>query len=260
MLGLQKGIRPDRSWYPSCQILGLRIPRGIARWVCDFLMDRRQRVKLSSNCFSKWGTIPSGVPQGTKLGRWRFILMISDLHPLGSDVWKYVDDTTLTVVVPRGGQSGMEVAVNAVEQWSTIKKLQLNVDKRKELVIDFEKVKHHFDAVTVNSQEPERIDSVKLLGVTITNMLQWNCHVLDVIQKAKKRIYFLILLKCANVRAHDIICFYLTCIRPVLEYCAPLYHHALPDSCSSFFQAPKPHRNALRYIRRLVSVQLIHNL
>ena len=102
----------------------------------------------------------------------------------------------------------------------------------KELVIDFKKVKHHLDAVTVNSQELERVDSVKLLGVTITNTLQWNCHVLDVIQKANKRIYFLILLKHANVPVHDIICFYLTCIRPVLEYCAPLYHHALPDYLS----------------------------
>ena len=31
----------------------------------------------------------------------------------------------------------MQVAVNAVQQWSTINKLQLNVDKCKELVIDF---------------------------------------------------------------------------------------------------------------------------
>ena len=190
-------------------------------WITEFLMDRRQRVKLSSDCFSEWGAVPSGVPQGTKRGGWLFILMINDLHPSGSDVWKYVDDTTLAEVVPRGGQSGMQVAVNAVEQWSTINKLQLNADKCKELVIDFKKVKHHFDAVTVNSQELERVDSVKLLGVTITNTLQWNCHVLDVIQKANKRIYFLILLKRANVPAHDIICFYLTCIRPVLEYCAP---------------------------------------
>ena len=60
-------------------------------------------------------------------------------------------------------------------------------------------------------------------------MLQWNCHVLEVIKKANKRMYFLTLLKRANVPAHDIICFYRTCIRPVLEYCAPLYHHALPD-------------------------------
>ena len=32
-----------------------------------------------------------------------------------------------------------------------------------------------------------------------------------------------------NVPAPYIICFYLICIRPVLEYCAPLYNHALPD-------------------------------
>ena len=42
----------------AAKILGLRVPRGIARWVCDFLMDRRQRVKLSSDCFSEWGTVP----------------------------------------------------------------------------------------------------------------------------------------------------------------------------------------------------------
>ena len=123
----------------------------------------------------------------------------------------------------------MEVAVNAVEQWSTINKLQLNADKCKELVIDFKKVKHHFDAVTVNSQELERVDSIKLLGVTITNTLQCNCHVLDVIQKAIKRIYFLILVKRANVPAHDIIYFCLTCIRPVLEYCDP---PSPPPSCT----------------------------
>ena len=44
----------------------------------------------------------------------------------------------------------MQVAVNTVEQWSTINKLQLNADKSKELIIDFKKVKHHFDPVTLN--------------------------------------------------------------------------------------------------------------
>ena len=33
--------------------------------------------------------------------------MINDLGPPGSDVCKYVDDTTLAEVVPRGGQSGI---------------------------------------------------------------------------------------------------------------------------------------------------------
>ena len=36
------------------KVLSLHIPRGVARWIIDFLMDRSQRVKLSHNCFSEW--------------------------------------------------------------------------------------------------------------------------------------------------------------------------------------------------------------
>ena len=39
----------------------LPIPRGIARWVVHFLSDRKQRVKLSNDCYSEWGHVPSGV-------------------------------------------------------------------------------------------------------------------------------------------------------------------------------------------------------
>ena len=154
----------------AAKILELHIPRGIACWVCDFLMDRRQRVKLSNDCFSEWGTIPSGVPQGTKLGPWLFVLMINDLHPSRSDAWKYVDYTTLAEVVPRGGQSAMQETA-AVEAWSNTNKLQLNADKCKELRIDFKRSKEQFDVLNVNSKELEQVDSVKVLGVTISNTL-----------------------------------------------------------------------------------------
>ena len=45
-------------------------------------------------------------------------------------------------------------------------------------------------------------------------------------------MYFLILLKRARVPINDIVNFYSTCIRPVLEYCAPVFHHALPTYLS----------------------------
>ena len=41
-------------------------------------------------------------------------------------------------------------------------------------------------------------------------------------------MYFLILLRRARVPVNDIVSFYSTCIRSVLEYCAPIFHHALP--------------------------------
>ena len=37
---------------------GLNMPHSIKAWVTDFLTNQHQRIKLSSNCFSEWGSVP----------------------------------------------------------------------------------------------------------------------------------------------------------------------------------------------------------
>ena len=56
------------------------IPNHILCWIADFLMDRRQRVKLAQDCFCY---IPTGFPPWTKLGptcTWLFLIKIIDLN------------------------------------------------------------------------------------------------------------------------------------------------------------------------------------
>ena len=70
-------------------------------WVADFLTNKQQHVKLSER-FSEWGQVPAGVPQGTELGPWLFLLVISDLNIPDVLTWKYVDDTTFAEIVLSG--------------------------------------------------------------------------------------------------------------------------------------------------------------
>ncbi len=87
---------------------GLDIPLWVLNWVTDFLSNRYQRVKLSTVCYSDWGSVPSGVPQGTKLGPWLFLLMINDLRVPNVSTWKYVDDTSIAETVPKEALSNAQ--------------------------------------------------------------------------------------------------------------------------------------------------------
>jgi hypothetical protein len=217
------------------KVIQLSVPSFVKKWILDFLSNRLQRVKLSNDCFSEWGGVPSGVPQGTKLGPWLFILMINDLRTPERDCWKYFDDTTISEVVSKGNTSTMQNSVDVVQNWSITNKLQLHDSKTKckELRFCFTRSDHAslHESVVVCGNQLEVVTHARILGLTISSDLKWNKHILNTIKKANKWFYFIVQLKRAKVPTADILNFYCACIRQVLEYYCQVYttmgYHAI---------------------------------
>jgi hypothetical protein len=160
--------------------------------------------------------------------------MINDLDIDNHGIWKYVDDTTTSEIVHKDAAcSNAQNIPNKVMSWSSENIAQLNPDKCKELRISFFNQPRAFDPVVVDGKELDVVDTVELLGVTLTNQLTWNHHIEKVIKKASKRLYFLVQLKRAKLPIEDLVLFYITCIRFVIDYAIPEFYCSLPQYLKS---------------------------
>ena len=228
------------------------IPDAVISWITNFLTSRKQRVKLGQHCFWEWGVVPAGLPQGTKLGPWLFIIMINELDVPGTDLWKYVDDTNISETISKNQDSHIQAAVDTLASRVTEDKFQLNETKCKELLINFNTNNPtSFDPVVVNGMPIDLVTSAKILGLNISNDLKWNCHIDSIIKKAKKRLYSLSQLKRSDLGTRELVQFFCTCIRPITEYACPVFHDGLPVYLSNELEGVQ--KRAMRIIFPLCS-------
>ena len=129
------------------------------------------------------------MPQGTKLGPSLFILMIDDINTSNTELWKYVDDTTIAECVDKKEDSRIQSDVEELIAKSNQNKFQLNESKCKELRISFAKSAADFAPIVINGKAIEVVSTVKLLGLNISSDLRWNCHVAHYIKPTWRRSF-----------------------------------------------------------------------
>lgn len=191
-------------------------------------------------------SVNAGVPQGTKLGPILFLIMVNDLIPLKSDYWKYVDDMSISEVIPRNGVSNMQSELDHISSWATNNYMKLNMKKCKELRKSFLHDKPNLSQLYIDGAPIDTVDSAKVLGVSLQNDLKWKSHVDNITKKAAKRLYIIRVLKRNGLPVDDLITILKTLIRSVLQYSCPVWHSSLPTYLSDKIE--KIQRRAFRII------------
>ena len=109
------------------KLIDLGVRRSLISWVCDFLTNRRQAVKIGETR-SEWAYVISRVLQSTNLGPILFLVMINDLE-LKSDYsshWKFVDDVTISEVVTTSNESHLQSDLDDLQRWASENDMKLN--------------------------------------------------------------------------------------------------------------------------------------
>ena len=107
--------------------------------------------------------------------------------------------------------------VTAIRNWMSCNFLTLNASKCKYMLVSWSRI-HQYPQLYLADQPLECVQSCKYLGVTITSTLSWSDHIQSVRNKSRRLLGLLYCQFYPNADTVTLHQFYLSCIRPHLEY------------------------------------------
>ncbi|KAI4882420.1 hypothetical protein NFI96_021740 [Prochilodus magdalenae] len=179
-------------------LLGLNT--SLSNWILDFLTGRPQSVRIGRNT-SSTTTLCTGAPQDCVLSPLLFTLLTHDCAAMHSSnhIIKSADDTTVVSLISKNDESAYREEVQRLTDWCKTNNLSLNVDKTKEMVVDFRRTRCDHTPLHIDGSAVEIVKSPKFLGVHLAEDLTWSLNTSTITKKAQQRLYFLRRLRKAHL-------------------------------------------------------------
>ena len=252
----------DRVWHNGLcfKLLKLKIPLTMVRFIKAFLSERCARVKIQDH-FSRPISPAAGVPQGSCLSPLLYLLYCYDIpNPLNKRLFLalFADDTAYWCV----GRTAREVfrnlqrQITALETWMRRWRILPNAQKTQLILF------RHRSKTRKSSQDNRHRSiilwneavfakrTVKYLGITFSDIMNWRAHCRDVICRARIRMNLLVRLR-GRLKGCDFCTLrftYKAFIRPLFEYAAPALYPVLGSASNGYMSLE---RRILRRIARL---------
>lgn len=190
-------------------------------WFKSYLSSRQYMTKING-ISSESITSKYGVPQGSILGPYLFLIYINDLCNLkiNGRLYSYADDTVLvtdsryTYIL----HSLVQDDVNKIARWLNVNRLVINTEKTKYMIFSFQP--QYVDevlSVSINNRVLERVYEIKYLGTILDSKLTWYKHTLYLAGKLRKLNYVFYYLSQIFTTKH-LHRLYLSLYQPVLIY------------------------------------------
>ena len=168
----------------------------LLKWICHYLLDRKQRVVLNGRC-SESSAVTSGVPQGSVLGPLLFLIYFDGITgvslSLGSSIDLYADNLLLyRIIRDERDFISLQMDIDKVADWIGENHVSLNISKCKSMVISHKRIRSvPEESLQLDGQPPEQVEEFKYLGVILNSTLNWFAHIQSVCSKACRLVGYL---------------------------------------------------------------------
>ena len=189
-------------------------------WIRNYLLNRQSYVRLDDSNSERHIT-NIGVPQGSIIGPFLFLIYINDLPNISNTLKStlFADDTTFSF--SHKDYSTMVTTLNSeltqVKNWTCINRLTLNTNKT-ELIL-FANRPFDLDDSTIQLGDSiiSYVDSCKFLGVKIDNKLNFNHHINYILGKISRSAGILYRIRDSLTQAARLT-FYYSFVYPYISY------------------------------------------
>ena len=202
----------------------------------NYLNSKEQRVVLDGES-SDWGSITSGVPQGSVLGPLLFLVYNNDLEEgIKLSIKFFADDMSLFSIVrdPLISAEELNHDLKLINKWAFQWEMSFNPDPTKpaeEIIFSHKRYPLVHPPLFFNDIEVKQVNEHKHLGLTLDSKLTFGGHIKEKISKANKGVGVIKYLSCyVPVKTLDQI--YKMYVRPHLDFCDVIYH--IPEKLDHF--------------------------
>ena len=168
----------DRVWHQGLEYkLHRNLPTQYFEILKSYIEDRYFRVKYEGQ-YSELKKIKSGVPQGSVLGPFLYLIFTNDIpQPDETIIATFADDTAILAVgnTIEESTNKLQRSINKIYNWTSKWRIKLN--ESKSIHVNFSNKILNNLPIYINEQEIPYSNTAKYLGMTLDTKLKWKEHV-----------------------------------------------------------------------------------